>query len=221
MAKRDYLPSNILEYQNMVQNIRAQVTKNMSRWDISSAAATSLDEPIANLHAAVMVSENPTTRTSAAISRRNEAREALDYILRPFIQGHLIHNLLVTDDDLIAMGLPVHDRKPTPHPPPKEIPKITIRAGAPGALDVVFGGQNEKGNAKPDDVHGLEARWVIADKPPVDWSELLHSEFATRSPLSLTFEGHDRGKWIYIAARWENSRGLKGPWTDIFAAVIP
>jgi hypothetical protein len=73
MGKRDYLPSNILEYQNMVQNIRAQVTKNMSRWDISSTAASALDEPIANLHAAVMVSENPITRTSAAAAGNHDS----------------------------------------------------------------------------------------------------------------------------------------------------
>jgi hypothetical protein len=48
----------------------------------------------------------------------------------------------------------------------------------------------------------------------------LFCEFVTHSPRRLSFEGHDRGKWIYIAARWENTRGVKGPRTEIINAVV-
>jgi hypothetical protein len=70
-------------------------------------------------------------------------------------------------------------------------------------------------------MHGAEARWVLSQTPPVDWSELQNSDFATRSPFRLTFEGHDRGKWLYFAVRWETNRGKKGPWTDIASCIVP
>jgi hypothetical protein len=37
----------------------------------------------------------------------------------------------------------------------------------------------------------------------------------------LEFEGHDRGKTLWYAARWENTRGLKGPWSPIESVIIP
>jgi hypothetical protein len=221
MSRKDYLPSNALEFLNKVHNIRAQVVTNQARWDISTAAIIRLDPPIAAFEAAVAVSENPETRTTAAVRKRDETRATLEQELRPFIQGHLEHNRLVTDDDLLAMGLPVHDRKPTPPEPPKTEPNIAVRPASAGVLEVDFSGKNEKGHAKPKGVHGLELRWLKAETPPIDWAELINSDFATRSPLKLSFEGHDRGKWIHIAARWENSRGEKGPWTEIISAIIP
>jgi hypothetical protein len=53
---------------------------------------------------------------------------------------------------------------------------------------------------KPAKVHGLECRRVIADTPPAKIEELVHLE---------------------SAARWENGTAKKGPWSDIFNAVVP
>jgi hypothetical protein len=30
-----------------------------------------------------------------------------------------------------------------------------------------------------------------------------------------------RGKTVYFALRWENTRGEKGPWSEIMSAIIP
>jgi hypothetical protein len=51
--------------------------------------------------------------------------------------------------------------------------------------------------------------------------DLTRSEFATRSPLELTFEEDERGKKMYFAARWETGAMKKGKWSDIFSAIIP
>ncbi|MDR2359209.1 MAG: hypothetical protein LBD87_05360 [Prevotellaceae bacterium] len=221
MAKNDYLPSNVLAFQNLVHIIYAYATANCARWNVPIAAVAALDPLIAAFDAAVAVSENPDTRTSAAIKKRDEARAALEAVLRPFIQGHLEHNPSVTGDDLIAMGLPVHDKKPTPSPDPTGEPELTFSLPAPAVMEFHFRNKDETGHAKGKGIHGLEFRWVIADAAPVDWSELTHSEFATHTPLRLSFTGYDRGKTIYFAGRWENNAGSKGPWTEIQNAIIP
>ncbi|MDR1115717.1 MAG: hypothetical protein LBL33_06165, partial [Tannerella sp.] len=84
----DYLPSNPFAFLNMMRNIRAQAYKNYTRWDISQAAILKLDAPIAAFDAAILVAENPETRTTAAIAKRNLMRADLEAIGRPFIQGH-------------------------------------------------------------------------------------------------------------------------------------
>jgi hypothetical protein len=67
----------------------------------------------------------------------------------------------------------------------------------------------------------MELAWAILPAPTVDWKELIHSSFDTHTPLRLTFDGTERGKTVYFALRWENTRGEKGPWSEIMSAIIP
>jgi hypothetical protein len=90
-----------------------------------------------------------------------------------------------------------------------------------GIVGINFRDKNEKGTAKPKGVRGAEIAWAILDTPPTDWSELIHSAFDTRTPAELTFSGNDRGKTLYYALRWENNVGQKGPWSEIYSAIIP
>lgn len=38
---------------------------------------------------------------------------------------------------------------------------------------------------------------------------------------TLTFDENQRGKTVYFALRWENTRGEKGPWSQIVSSIIP
>jgi hypothetical protein len=84
-----------------------------------------------------------------------------------------------------------------------------------------FEKSNGHKRGKPAGQHGAEIRWDILDAPPARWDELIHSDIDTSSPFTLWFEHDQRGKTVYFAARWENTRGKKGPWSDIFSAIIP
>jgi hypothetical protein len=83
MARTNYLPSNVLAFQNLVHIIYAYAIANHTRWDISETAVTALNPLIATFDAAVVISENPDTRTVAAVKKRDEARAALEAALRP------------------------------------------------------------------------------------------------------------------------------------------
>jgi hypothetical protein len=43
-----------------------------------------------------------------------------------------------------------------------------------------------------------EIRRAISDTPIVDVTELIHSSFDTRTPFTLEFQGHERGKTVYF-----------------------
>jgi hypothetical protein len=64
-------------------------------------------------------------------------------------------------------------------------------------------------------VHGLELCYLIADTQPAEIDELVHSAFATKSPLEITFKESDRGKKLFFAVRWETGTVKKGPWSEI------
>jgi hypothetical protein len=54
-----------------------------------------------------------------------------------------------------------------------------------------------------------------------DVDELLKSDFDTASPFTLKFDESDRGKRLYFCLRWESNTNLKGPYGEIYSAVIP
>jgi hypothetical protein len=80
---------------------------------------------------------------------------------------------------------------------------------------------NTTSKAKPDGQHGMEMVWEIASEKPAHVRNLSHSAFDTRSPLTLEFDEEECGRTLWYAARWENTRGEKGPWSEILSIVIP
>jgi hypothetical protein len=67
----------------------------------------------------------------------------------------------------------------------------------------------------------MELVWVIADTPPELVADLVHSSFATKSPLELSFEENQRGKRLYYAVRWETGTVKKGDFSAIYSVIIP
>jgi hypothetical protein len=61
----------------------------------------------------------------------------------------------------------------------------------------------------------------VSEVAPSRWEDLRHSAFDTHTPLTLSFESDQRGKTLYFALRWENTRGEKGKYSPIASAIIP
>jgi hypothetical protein len=50
---------------------------------------------------------------------------------------------------------------------------------------------------------------------------LTKSAFDTASPYTFKFDEPERGKALYLCPCWENNKGDKGPWGEIYKAIIP
>jgi hypothetical protein len=96
-----------------------------------------------------------------------------------------------------------------------------VKLSSPGVLEWVVTDSKSGKKAKPKGVSGFELAWGIFETIPTDWEQLNHSEFSTRAMLKLAFSGNERGKIVAYATRWENTKGQKGPWSDIESAIIP
>jgi hypothetical protein len=166
--------------------------------------------------------EAPETRTKAAVKAKDEARKILEKNLQQKIKEYLTYNHLVTDEDRDNMGLPIHKTTRTPSPVATTYPDFDVDSGTIRRLTVHYYDQGQKkSKAKPDGQHGAEICWAILDSPPLNISDLVNSFFDTRTPLTLEFEESQRGKRVYFCLRWENTRGEKGPWSEIVSAIIP
>jgi hypothetical protein len=151
---------------------------------------------------------------------KNDAKRASKKAIRAFVNQYLRFPP-VTDEDRTAMHIPNHDTRPTPVPIPGDIPEVEAQTPLPRVLRFRFRRANMKRWGKPRDVHGMELVWVIADTPPTKLAELIHSAFATKSPLELTFDEDQRGKRVYYAVRWETNAMKKGNFSEILSAIIP
>jgi hypothetical protein len=158
--------------------------------------------------------------TTVDTEAKNDAKKAAKKVIRPFVNQYLRFPP-VTDEVRTAMGIPNRDTHPTPVPAPKDVPETAVSTPLPRVLRFNFRRLGAKRWGKPRGVHGMELKWRISDAPPKDTDDLFHSDFATRSPLELTFPESDRGKRVYYAARWETGTVKKGKFSEIFSAIIP
>ena len=132
-----------------------------------------------------------------------------------------MHNPQVTDADRKSMGLPVYDRKPTPVTPPTTRPEIEVRFTQIMEHFLHVRDSESKSSAKPPHVIGFEIwRRVGGDTEPT-YDEMQFVEMATRSPHLVQYGAADRSKTVSYASRWVNSRGEKGPWSEIVSAIVP
>jgi hypothetical protein len=132
-------------------------------------------------------------------------------------------NVLVTDEDLVAMHLPVRsDHKPHPSPVATHPPKVTIIPLEDSWIKITYTPEEPDGKrGKPKGQHGVEIKWGFSEEEVKDADKLPNSLFDTASPYILKFSPEDAGRTVNIALRWENTRGEKGPWSRIVRVTVP
>ena len=165
--------------------------------------------------------ENPATRTKPDMQMLENGEKEFTVLYRQ-LYGTLKAAAYVDDNALMQMGLPPRGAN-TREPSPVAIEPPTVRVILDRIRTVVieFGNADTGKKRKPRGQHGPECRYVISDHPVTSLDELIHSTFDTDSPLVLEFREEDRGKIVYFALRWENTRGEKGTFSAIFSTVIP
>jgi hypothetical protein len=203
------------------------VSTNVTRMGLTGASSwisTEFTPKLNNMNTAFNAWLNEATRTSVIIANLSDAEKAFVPAYRKLYTGFLRDNPLVTDADLLNMGLPKHSSgERHPAPVPTTVPEYELRLPAPAVIELIYYSTTSEGkrHSKPEGVHGVEVRSAILSEPPAGWDALTESSFDTASPITFTFAGEQRGQRFYFALRWENTRGDKGPWSEINSAVIP
>jgi hypothetical protein len=218
----DYIPYTDPGFHAWQGDLLSYISTRAGLWGISEVEWAKLEALQTVYLAKYAIAENPATRTSTAILEKNQARDAYTKEIRLVVKVHIIYNPVVTDGDRNNMALPIHKTTHTPAEVAKTYPDFDIDSSIIRCLIIHFYDQGQKkSKAKPPGQHGAEIRWAISETPIVDVSKLTNSSFDTHTPFTLEFEGHERGQMVYFALRWENTRGLKGHWSEIVSAIIP
>ncbi|MDR0814878.1 MAG: hypothetical protein LBN37_03900 [Bacteroidales bacterium] len=224
----NYIPRSDDRFNAWAVNLLRYIDFHSANWDTPAVAFTEVQAMLDPWKAALANADNPETRTKATVKVKNELRKAFEAEIRRVVKAYITYNPAVTDADRDNMALPVHKTTHTPAPAPTTVPEFRVDTSIIRRLTVHFQAAGSKIKAKPAGVHGAEIRWAIIDAPAagvetpkLGVSTLVNSSFDTNSPLTLEFDEPERGKSVYLCLRWENTRGEKGPWSDIMMAIVP
>ncbi|MDR0743951.1 MAG: hypothetical protein LBF05_06320 [Tannerella sp.] len=169
---------------------------------------------------ALTLTENLATRTPITIQAKNDARKAAEKKVRDFLKAYVTYNPPVTNADRKAMEVPIHKKTRDHSPIATTWPWVFVSVDQERHLRFDFQG-SETSKAKLDGQHGMELVGQIGGEMPTDQNKMPLSFFDTNSPMVIDFLEEYRGEDFYFSYRWENNVGEKGPWSNIFKAIIP
>jgi hypothetical protein len=217
---QDYIPGPDLQFHEWANNFYNYALLHFTPWQAPSPQ-TSIGALIATFNEAFIAAQDPN-HGKVDTHKKDEARAALERACRQYYSAWINGNPQVPNSDRDGLRVPIHDGTRTPSTPPTTIPQADkIDTSILRQVTVHFRDAGSDHRAKPDGVHGCEVRWNILASPPTHVDDLTHSTFDTRTPVTLSFDESQRGKWLYFCLRWEGPTGLKGPDGEIYSVVVP
>ena len=220
---KNYIPGNMAEFNNWFLNLHHYVGQK-------TAAAGGVWTHIPHLElealsAAFSDWENVyrDSLTSGVVSapvRRRSARKKAEEVIRPFVRRHL-HFKDVSDGERVDMGIPNYQKGRRQKAAVTEEVLCVLVTSAPRIVEAHFRVLGAGGKGKPLNYDGAVVLWDTLEDEPKQLSDLTHQALAARTPFTLTFGEEDRGKKLYMALAWQNSRGMVGNWGNILSTYIP
>ena len=216
----DFFPKRDAELLEWLKNFGAVIVENAVAWDIPTATASGLNTQI-TAYEVVYEEAMGAKGTKALIIEKNEKRSALKAEVRNVKNKFIDYNDAVSDSGRELLGLPQHDRTPTPKPRPTSRPTLEVLPTNNRQHTVTAVNQKTGKKTKPADAYGVRFVSEIRDTPPATAEDLRYSVFRRKVVEVFDYTEEDRGKKVFYAACYENAKGEAGPWSDIIAAIIP
>ncbi|MDR2361317.1 MAG: hypothetical protein LBD91_01145 [Prevotellaceae bacterium] len=217
---RNFIPGSDALFDIWQSNLITKMTASATRFNIPAAVVTDIVTKQVRWNTAYAAAKDPATRTKITVKEKQQARDDYEDSLRALTRSYLTYNPAVTDSDRENLELPIHKTTHTPAPVATEPPWLKPNTSLLRHVSFDYGG-SELSKTKPTGQHGLELIWEIAKERPPHVRNLTHSVFDTHTPLVIEFDEEDRGNTLWYTARWENTRGEKGPWGEIVSVIIP
>jgi hypothetical protein len=222
MGTVNYVPRAEKDFLDWVVALLRNLANYLTKFNFPEAVFLRLEAEKNDFAQKLEIATQSGTRTSVTVRDKNTARKLLEKDMRLAVNEFLRYNSALTDGDRERLGLTIYKTTRTPTPVAETYPEFYLDSHTHRRLIIHFyDWRTVNLKAKPPGQHAAEIRWAICDVPPKNVGDLTNTSFTTRTPFTLEFDEYQRGKTLYFALRWENTRGLPGPWSDIKAAVIP
>jgi hypothetical protein len=219
MGYKDWLPGKRAEQLAMAKTWIAQLPTGAGAWTVTPAEIAELSDMVSAVEfnqersAANLGNEFYNAKTKEAFADMTRCMRLLHQ--RKFFSPPM------EDSDWIRLGLRPRDTIRTDHVTVTEVVEFELKLRNIREILVSFWIKGSPHKAKPEGYDGAVLVWDILDAPPPDPNSLNRHTMASRTPYALEFTEEERGKTVYIAAAWQNERGIIGNWSEIQSAVVP
>jgi hypothetical protein len=221
MNYNHYIPRPDRKFLAWANNFLKYLMSRLTKFKFPQEVYDRLEQKKNVLAQKLEVAEEPATRTPVNVAGKNAAREDLETDIRHAVAEYLIHNHLLTAEDLTMLGLPIHDTKPSPAPAITSRPIVEVNFEEIQKHILIVRDAEIESTGKPAHVAGFEIWRKVGEPAPVADSDWELAGQAPHSPHELNYNGTETGLRVYYRVRWINTRGVPGPWSETVNAVIP
>lgn len=215
-----YLPLKDSLLDGWALNFQTLIAASPTSYGLVAADATAITAAYTAWHTAYLAAVNPTTRTKATVSAKNEQKANLLGVVRAYA-ATLRANRAVSDELKIGLGLHVADRVPTPVPAPSTKPVLAIERIEQGFQDIRATDEaTPSSRARPQGAAGLLIYRAIGPAAVSDPAQATFLTFVGRPQVQSQFTSADAGKTVTYFARWTNAKGEVGPWSSALSSAI-
>jgi hypothetical protein len=218
-----YLPVSDQELRNWVTNFATYAAANSVALGIVAGDVT----PISTAETAFAAKLDAQTAEKAATKSATQAKDTSRTTLKTAVRAlvkRLQASTIITNAQRAALGITVSDGSRTPVAAPTSRPIVSVWVSQGLRQEIRFADENTPTRKrKPDGVRGAEV-WVKilnpGEAPPADAAGMTFLDVSTSSPYLAEFSGDNAGKTAWYRLRWVNTRGEKGPWSDLASGTI-
>ena len=219
----DYIPRPDADYNAWIANFVTYANANLAGLGLVAADMTPVTTAQATWNTNFAANIAAQATAEGARANKDGARTTLTATIRPLVR-RLQASTAVSDPERASLGITIPDPGSTPVAPPTTSPTCTIGCGERLRHTLDFRDSvTPTSRAKPAGVIGAEV-WVkltaIGAPTPGDPADFDFLALDTSTPYLAEYAGPDGGKNANYILRWVNSRGQKGPWSEVFSATI-
>lgn len=211
-----YIPPKDADLDIFAANFSTLITATPAAYGLLAGDATTIAASVATWHTAYLLAVNPTTRTPATITAKDNARTSMLTVIRPYAQ-RIANNAGVSSMLKIGLGLNPRQNSPTPIPPPTTAPVVSIPSATPNTLVVRYRDEMASPSVKSKPPGALQCQifgTVVnngAALPTADLTMLPLIGTFNKSPFQIAYSPTNAGRVAFLVGRWLTRTGLPGP----------
>jgi hypothetical protein len=217
-----YIPPKDNNLDAWANNFSTRITATPAAFGLLAADAVVIAGLFTTWHAALLLVQNPGTKTATTVAAKNAAKLSMLGTIRTYAQ-QITANPGVTNANKLLLGLNLPNSAPTPIPAPSSFPQLMLVAMTPGQVTMTYKDSATGGSskAKPFGATQMQLFLGVDTVPFSDPTLCSLVSTPTKSPIGVTFSPAQAGKIATFFARWMTRTGLVGPWSTRIFITIP
>jgi hypothetical protein len=219
-----YLPTKEIDLSEWLANFANEITSKGATFDFTPEEITALTGVITAARSSLDAARTAQENAAAARQTKDANFDAAVEDVRAAVK-RLQSSPAMTDTVRAAFRITIPASGRTPAPPPTTRPLPAVQGGQrlEHTLKIADETDPTRRARRPEGVAECEVRMVVQahdEMVPADPLKMPIIAMSSKTTVTQAFSGEQACKTAWYCARWRNSRGETGPWSQMVSATI-